>query len=393
MAEIKMSYIIIENNIDEKRTTEQIILSCLDSSEYERREGYLWSDEDEKVQYTIRNKKNSQRYYLEIISKLRVNRGTEVLLHLDKCLLESTEQRYINIVRVYDGVSAAFCEKLYPKYGAFERQLRQLILLVLTKAFGINWRNETIPTEKLNDMKRTAKGALSLSETLEQLDLATMESYLFDKREVNYQTFFNEKLDAEVLKRKEKDELCNLIEEMRPRSLWERNFGMVGKQETWEKQILEIHQCRNKVAHSKKVSKKEYDDINKKMNKLNKDLRIAISELECKDFENVEAVDILSSFALTVGKRMREAILENYDWTKMIENINKMVQHMVVSIKESYISSFAEAAQKNAETIKEIGKSINYISTSNYMKIAAAFESAEELNEEAKQFSKSAENF
>lgn len=93
-------------------------------------------------------------------------------------------------------------------------------------------------------------------------------------------------------------------------------------------------------------------------------MRIAISELECKDFENVEAVDILSSFALTVGKRMREAILENYDWTKMIENINKMVQHMVVSIKESYISSFAEAAQKNAETIKEIGKSINYISTS-----------------------------
>lgn len=208
----------------------------------------MWSDEDEKVQYTIRNKKNSQRYYLEIISKLRVNRGTEVLLHLDKCLLESTEQRYINIVRVYDGVSAAFCEKLYHKYGAFERQLRQLILLVLTKAFGINWRNETIPTEKLNDMKRTAKGALSLSETLEQLDLAAMESYLFDKREVNYQTFFNEKLDAEVLKRKEKDELCNLIEEMRPRSLWERNFGMVGKQETWEKQILEIHQCRNKVA-------------------------------------------------------------------------------------------------------------------------------------------------
>lgn len=120
MAEIKMSYIIIENNIDEKRTTEQIILSCLDSSEYERREGYLWSDEGEKVQYTIRNKKNSQRYYLEIISKLRVNRGTEVLLHLDKCLLESTEQRYINIVRVYDGVSAAFCEKLYPKYGALK---------------------------------------------------------------------------------------------------------------------------------------------------------------------------------------------------------------------------------------------------------------------------------
>ena len=77
-----------------------------------------------------------------------------------------------------------------------------------------------------------------MSETLEQLDLAAMESYLFDKREVNYQTFFNEKLDAEVLKRKEKDELCNLIEEMRPRSLWERNFGMVGKQETWEKYFV-----------------------------------------------------------------------------------------------------------------------------------------------------------
>ena len=68
--------------------------------------------------------------------------------------------------------------------------------------------------------------------------------------------------------------------------------------------------------------------------------------------------------------------------------------HKYIRIENGrYIYPEDEAAQKNAETIKEIGKSINYISTSNYMKIAAAFESAEELNEEAKQFSKSAENF
>ena len=132
-----MCYIIIEKYKDENRSIEQIVFSCLDNSNYKRDNENLYMDENNSIKYNLKHKKNAQRYYLEIESKLRVNKGVEVLSKLDVCLLKSSEQKYINIIRVYDGVSAVFCEKLYPKYGLFERLLRQLILLVLTKPEGV----------------------------------------------------------------------------------------------------------------------------------------------------------------------------------------------------------------------------------------------------------------
>lgn len=64
--------------------------------------------------------------------------------------------------------------------------------------------------------------------------------------------FFENKLKKDDIKNKEKEELIELINEMRPCSLWERNFEILGKQQKWEKKIYEIHDLRNKVAHSKK---------------------------------------------------------------------------------------------------------------------------------------------
>ena len=44
---------------------------------------------------------NSSNKYLrlEIISNLRVNKGEDVLLNLDECLVKSPEQKYIDIIR------------------------------------------------------------------------------------------------------------------------------------------------------------------------------------------------------------------------------------------------------------------------------------------------------
>ena len=395
MADIKMCYIIIEKYKDENRSIEQIVFSCLDNSNYKRDNENLYMDENNSIKYNLKHKKNAQRYYLEIESKLRVNKGVEVLSKLDVCLLKSSEQKYINIIRVYDGVSAVFCEKLYPKYGLFERLLRQLILLVLTKAFGVNWREETISGEKLKDIKRVAKakGTLSLSDTLEQMDLNSMEKYLFERREINYQTFFYEKLDKDIIKKKEKEELCELIEEMRPRSLWERNFEMIGKQEIWEKQISEIHDYRNKVAHSKNITKAEYEFVNKKLNKINNDLKTAILKLQDNDFENVNYVDILSNFALAVGKMARSVVV-NYDFSKILSGINRIVQEMVIPLRETYTSNLTSMLRGDSKSLCKItdtyvtNKKFDDMSV-NYAKMATAFESARELDEITKQFSES----
>lgn len=389
-----MSYIIWEKTKDNNRTFEQIIFSCLENSGYKRQNEYIFIDDTNSIRYVIRHKRNSQRYYLEIISNLRVNKGEDALLHMDECLLKSSEQQYINIIRVYDGVSASFCERLYPKYGAFERLLRQIILLVLTKAFGNDWRNKTITEEQLNDMKRVAKakGNLSLSDTLEQFDLASMERYLFEKRQINYIDFFDEKLKKEEILNKEKEELVELINEMRPCSLWERNFEMLGKQSKWEKQIYEIHGLRNKVAHSKKITKEEYKTINKKLNKLNHDLNDAIIKIQDKDFENVDYVDILSNFALTIGK-MTQKIVANCDFSRIVNGINKVVQDMIIPLREAYNSSINESLEK----IALVGKIDNHkvhtqTRKSDVTKVLTAFEAAEELKSIAKDFNNTAEN-
>lgn len=383
-----MSYIILEKTKDNNRTFEQIIFSCLEDSGYRRQSEYILIDDKNFVKYSIRHKKNSQRYYLEIISNLRVNKGEDVLLNLDECLVKSPEQKYIDIIRVYDGVSASFCERLYPKYGNFERLLRQMILLVLTKAFGSEWRNKTITKEQLNGMKKVAKakGNLSLSDTLEQFDLDSMERFLFEKRQINYIDFFENKLKKDDIKNKKKEELIELINEMRPCSLWERNFEILGKQQKWEKKIYEIHDLRNKVAHSKKITKGEYKCTNKKLNELNKDLSKAIIKIQDKDFENVDYVDILGNFALSIGK-MTQRILENYDFSKVINGINKVVQDMIVPLREAYKSSINESLEKIDNGIEK-----TQTKKSDINKVITAFEVAEELKTISKTFYNGVEN-
>ncbi len=73
-------------------------------------------------------------------------------------------------------------------------------------------------------LKENAHGKLSLNETLENMDLATLEAYLFEEREVNYLSIINKQLDPKSLSKLSKDEICKIIESMRPTSLWERHF-------------------------------------------------------------------------------------------------------------------------------------------------------------------------
>lgn len=173
---------------------------------------------------------------------------------------------------------------------------------------------------------------------------------------------------------------------MRPCSLWERNFEILGKQQKWEKKIYEIHDLRNKVAHSKKITKGEYKCTNKKLNELNKDLSKAIIKIQDKDFENVDYVDILGNFALSIGK-MTQRILENYDFSKVINGINKVVQDMIVPLREAYKSSINESLEKIDNGIEK-----TKTKKSDINKVITAFEVAEELKTISKTFYNGVEN-
>ena len=341
MAEIKMSYFFIEKQKHESKTMREILLEIIDNTVETRDDEFLKVDNVD-ASYRIIQKKNSKRCFLEMTSKERVTRSIPALQKIDKALFTSNQQRYYHSIRDYDGISENFCKKLYPKYAEFERKLRSLVLFILTKAYGSNWRTETVSEEMLSVLQEKAHGNVSLNETLENMDLVTLEKYLFEQRHVDYPNIINEQLSPKCLEKLKKEEICAIIEKMRPTSLWERHFEKFGSQESWMKKIDDVHSTRNKVAHQKTISVEEFTTINKKLNSVNRDLTNAIEGIREENFTEYGVVDILGSFATIAGKLVKN-IVGSQAFKDVVIGFNAKVQEMLKPMTAVYKSSVADA--------------------------------------------------
>ena len=228
MSEMKMNYIFIEKETQDSLSMCEQIAELLGVEDSKMKSGNLPTSgficlQDVEVFYEISGKSGADQYFLELSTKARVNRAVIALQTLDDTIYQSPKQKYYTAIRVYDGISESYCKRLYPKYAEFERLLRALVSLIVTKAYGSAWREETVPEEMMADLKKNARGNLPISETLEQMDLSTVEEYLFAEREVVYEEVVagsgenangtaGKIADFEQLS---KEELCRLLEELR----------------------------------------------------------------------------------------------------------------------------------------------------------------------------------
>ena len=309
MSEMKMNYIFIEKETQDSISMCEQIAELLGVEDSKMKSGNLPMSgficlQDVEVFYEISCKSGADQYFLELSTKARVNRAVAALQTLDDTIYQSPKQKYYTAIRVYDGISESYCKRLYPKYAEFERLLRALVSLIVTKAYGSAWREKTVPEEMMADLKKNARGNLPISETLEQMDLSTVEEYLFAEREVVYEDVVADSgenanetagkiTDFEQLS---KEELCRLLEELRPTSLWERHFESLGSQKKWKEKIVGVHPVRNKVAHQKRISGAEYKQTTRKLQSLNWDLKHAIGEIQKQNFTDVSRADMLGSF-------------------------------------------------------------------------------------------------
>lgn len=341
MAEIKMSYIFIEKQTHESKTMQEILLEIIDNT-VETREEEILTVDNVNIKYRIIQKRNSKRCFLEMTSKERVTQSVPALQKVDRALFKSDQQRYYHSIRDYDGISESFCKRLYPKYAEFERRLRSLVLFILTKAYGSNWQTETVSDEMLAVLQEKAHGRVSLNETLENMDLATLETYLYEERHVDYPNIINEKLSAKHLEELDKEDICAIIEKMRPTSLWERHFEKFGSQEMWKEKIIDIHSTRNKVAHQKTISFEEFTTINKKLNRVNRDLSNAIEGIREENFTEYGIIDILGSFA-TIARDLVKNIVEFQAFRDVVIGFNAKIQEIVKPMTAVYKSSMVDA--------------------------------------------------
>lgn len=351
MAEIKMSYIFLEKEKHDSKSLQEILLDVINDSiefRYER----IFSVEGIDVSYRIIQKQNSKRCFLELSAKERVNKSILALQKIDTAFFKSNQQKYYHCIRDYDGISESFCKRLYPKYAEFERNLRSLVLFILTEAYGSDWMIETISEEQLHALQKNAHGKVSLNEVLENMDLAMLESYLFDKRQVDYLNIISEMLSTKCLEGLEKDEICAIIEDMRPTSLWERHFKKFGTQEFWMEKILEVHKTRNKVAHQKNISTEEFTTIKKKLNLVNRDLIKASEGIREENFTEYSSVDILRSFA-EMATKLTKSIIESSAFRDVMKGFNAKIQEMTRHIAVAYKNELTGALTSLGQVSKD----------------------------------------
>lgn len=342
MATVKLEYIFIEKEKHESKTVKMLIEEIMKNVSDQLDNDIIKFDNDKEgecIKYRIVQRHNSNRCYLEMETVgLRINKATERMQKLDIAFSQSPLQRYYYYIKEYDGISESFCIRLYPKYARFERKLCSLILLVLTKAYGGNWKDETIAEDMLNKIKEVGKGNITLSSVLENMDLATLEEYLFEKREPEYSKIVSTELSAEKIKEMSKDELCIIIEKLRATSLWDRNFNECGDGVLWEERIKSIHNVRNKVAHQKTITEQEYKKMIQKLNLINRELDKVVFKIKQQNYTEYEKIDILGSFAL-VADKMRKGLslfAQIKGWNNVVLNFHGRMQEIMKPLDIDY---------------------------------------------------------
>lgn len=355
MSSVKLEYIFIEKEKHDSKSVKIIIKEIIKDVADFMDDNSIRScndKESEYIKYQIFQKSDSTRCYLKMETVgLRINKAVARMQELDDAFSKSFLQRYYHYIKEYDGISESFCIRLYPKYAKFERKLRQLILLVLTKAYGKSWIDETIAEDMLSKLKENARGNITLNSALENMDLSTLEEYLFEKREPQYKEIISRDLSVEKVKKMSKEELCIVIEKMRATSLWERNFNRYGDSAVWQNKIKSIHNVRNKVAHHKTITEREYKENNKNLNSINKKLNDVIFNIQDHNYTEYEIVDILGSFALMVANKIKRDLDEMETGI-----IGKIVKHFSEKVQEVSKSLDVDSKKNMRAMLTQIGK-------------------------------------
>lgn len=218
------------------------------------------------------------------------------------CALESVEGvlRRINeelglfqINTIWDDVSMYYGRKLYPMMTEIESLLREIIYLFMIKNVGSKWLKEQSPKEVKDAIQKTlSKNQITASypdtDALIYADFITLGYFFFSKYPLksDYQRMIQD------LKKKEnytEEKLNEIIEQYESKSNWERYFAdkitIEGLSEKWGK----LYEYRNKVAHTKKIVKRDYEEARKIIDELKPAFQKCLNHLDTADIAMTEA--------------------------------------------------------------------------------------------------------
>lgn len=327
-----------------------------------------------KVEYIITEVVGTE--FLDVIvegkSKATIIKGLE---YIQSELFDSgIGEDYVDII-TYDAVSEYYCNKMYPKLNALERNLRKLLFNIYIVNFGRDYYKMTIDEA----IQKKIKGVVGVDSSKEQKDKIKTNYHTSNKKEIEeierLQRFFysleytdvqkllftsswtsvdettktkflEEQLDLSKLS---DEELRKAFSQFTPKSDWERFFSSKIEIQNIEELIDAIRTYRNVVAHFKFFYKNEYDECNKKVSQLNKAILKAIQITEEKDFaeKNSEAL-----------KQALKGMVESFDkfkksFEEMVLNVAKKAILPAFTGISKYIQSSTWIGQTEKSEVKE----------------------------------------
>lgn len=255
------------------------------------------------VRYKYSSKIRGNTCYLTLVAEGTLFQCAKVLNEANSKLIKGSHRKNYSIILSFDGVSNYYCNRIYPKFNLFERKIRELIFCILVEAFGINWYDATVSDTLKTEIKKNGMNQSNLIEkALYEMTIFQLETYLFTPyRELDMYTILEDKLNQKNIYNKSKDEIIDILDKCRARSLWDRFFEGKIQIADLQANLKKIRDYRNDVAHCKHFYNDDYIICNRLLNKVIGQLNKTINDIEIRTFSRIDIGVSLSVLSEAIG--------------------------------------------------------------------------------------------
>ena len=314
-----------------------------------------FSINDIEIIFSIKQYSKHKLSYLSIYTKINSIDNMETI---DKKINKFMRDNYI-VITSYDCISEFYCNKIYKKLNNFERKLKELIFIIYTFSYGVNYFERNFSDELKLKVKQARDKSIStdtkdieqLKQSLYELDYNDIMKLLFTPKWL----LDDEKDKFRLIERIKKDELStnelrDFIEDIRPKSDWDRLFlPQIGEISNIEGSIDKLRKLRNKVAHCKFFRKENYEECLELLKILNKEINKALKIVMNIDFQKLnaqyagdelhKALGTLQESLLIISKDISNMMMETYK--QLIPNVTVPITNWLKDLKKDIVPSIS----------------------------------------------------
>lgn len=228
-------------------------------------------------------------------SNLKPSRSAIELTQIYNKIVKGPHRKDYYIVLIADGASKYYIEKIVPLNNFFERQIRELIYLVMLNEFGMDWIG-IVNSDIRDDLKsRKIQGDNLIENGLNELTLSQLETLLFTEYPNLTPDELLLKISVSISSNNiDIESIHQMILDNTPESLWNRLFEGSVEIKDLKSKLSEVRGYRNIIAHNKTFHSHQYMKCRALLKDINNQLESAIYKVENDRYNHIEFTKTLS---------------------------------------------------------------------------------------------------